>query len=135
MQLLIKDAAVCTNPVPAGLAINGDSNLQLLTAAIENSEVIAIDFPQFVDGRGYSQARLLREQYRFQGELRATGNVLYDQLYFMSRCGFNSFLLNEEEVARVGGLVVLLEAFAEISLGYQPALDSTPVLSQLRRSI
>jgi uncharacterized protein (DUF934 family) len=53
--------------------------------------LIAVDFPQFSDGRGYSIARLLRERYAFSGELRAIGDVLRDQLYYLAQCGFNAF--------------------------------------------
>ena len=58
--------------------------------------VIAVDFPQFTDGRGYSIARLLRERYRYGGELRAVGDVLRDQLYLMAECGFDAFALRDE---------------------------------------
>jgi len=53
--------------------------------------LIAIDFPQFTDGRGYSTARLLRERHRYAGELRAVGDVLRDQLYLLAECGFDAF--------------------------------------------
>ena len=55
--------------------------------------VIAIDFPQFTDGRGYSHARLLRERYRYAGELRAIGDVARDQLYYLAQCGFDAFVI------------------------------------------
>src|SRR6266498_2660810 len=50
--------------------------------------LIAIDFPEFTDGRGYSIGRLLRDRYGFKGELRAIGDVLRDQLFALSECGF-----------------------------------------------
>jgi uncharacterized protein (DUF934 family) len=53
--------------------------------------VIAIYFPVFTDGRGYSQARLLRDRHGYIAELRAVGDVLRDQVYFLHRCGFNAF--------------------------------------------
>jgi uncharacterized protein (DUF934 family) len=58
--------------------------------------LIAIDFPKFVDGRGYSSARLLREKHRFGGELRAIGNVLHDQLYYLRQCGFDAFVVQAD---------------------------------------
>ena len=61
--------------------------------------VIAVEFPQFTDGRGYSIARLLRERYRYTGELRAVGDVLRDQLYLMAECGFDAFALREDRDA------------------------------------
>ncbi|MDX1803158.1 MAG: DUF934 domain-containing protein [Alcanivorax sp.] len=53
--------------------------------------LVAIHFPAFKDGRGYSYARELRSRYRFEGEIRAVGDVLRDQLFYMQRCGFNAF--------------------------------------------
>jgi len=58
--------------------------------------VIAVDFPKFVDGRGYSIARLLRERYGDHGELRAIGDVLRDQLYALAECGFDAFSVRED---------------------------------------
>src|SRR5690242_13288086 len=57
--------------------------------------VIAIDFPQFTDGRGYSHARLLRERYGYTGELRAIGDVQRDQLYYLTQCGFDAFAIRD----------------------------------------
>ena len=61
--------------------------------------LIAIDFPSFNDGRGYSTARLLRERLRFAGELRAVGDVLRDQLFLLAECGFDAFSLREDRDA------------------------------------
>ena len=60
--------------------------------------LIAVNFPRFVDGRGYSIA-LLRERYGYSGELRAIGDVLPDQLQFMKRCGFDAFALRPDKDA------------------------------------
>lgn len=64
-------------------------------SALQALPVIAINFPVFTDGRGFSIARLLRERFAYRGELRAIGYVLRDQLCFMKRCGFDSFALPE----------------------------------------
>ena len=58
-------------------------------------------FPSFRDGRGYSQAYLLRTRLGWRGELRAVGDVLRDQLYFLHHCGFDAFLLRAEPEDRV----------------------------------
>lgn len=75
--------------------------------------LIAVNFPKFVDGRGYSTARLLRERYLFTGELRAMGDVLLDQLFYMKRCGFNSFALRPDRSATraLAGLTVFSECY------------------------
>src|SRR5262245_44008773 len=62
-------------------------------AQLQRAPLIAIEFPKFVDGRGYSSARLLRDRLGYTGELRAVGDVLHDQLFYMSRVGFDSFSL------------------------------------------
>jgi uncharacterized protein (DUF934 family) len=80
--------------------------------------LIAIEFPQFKDGRGYSYARLLRERYRYPHEIRAIGNVLRDQLLPMWRCGINAFELDAGR-----SLEDALTAFDDFSVRYQPAAD------------
>jgi uncharacterized protein (DUF934 family) len=80
--------------------------------------LIAIEFPRFTDGRGYSIARQLRDRYRFTGELRAVGWVLRDQLFYMERCGFNAF-----EVKPGKPLDSALQAFGEFSVTYQAGVD------------
>jgi uncharacterized protein (DUF934 family) len=62
--------------------------------------LIAVDFPQFTDGRGYSTARLLREKYAFRGELRAVGDVLRDQLRCLAASGFDAFALRGDRDAQ-----------------------------------
>ena len=59
--------------------------------------VVAVNFPKFGDGRGFSTARLLRERYGWKGELRAIGDIFRDQLFYLESCGFNSFVLREGE--------------------------------------
>ncbi|HYQ99406.1 MAG TPA: DUF934 domain-containing protein [Casimicrobiaceae bacterium] len=67
-----------------------------LAADVGTLPVIAIDFPKFTDGRGYSIARLLRERQGFTGELRAVGDVLRDQLFALWQCGFDAFALRAD---------------------------------------
>jgi len=64
---------------------------------LSDSAAIAIDFPAFTDGRGYTLARLLRERYRYAGEIRAVGDVLVDQLDYMRRCGFTAMALRDDQ--------------------------------------
>lgn len=77
--------------------------------------LVAVEFPKFTDGRGYTTARLLRERHGYQGELRAIGHVLRDQLFYMHRVGFDAF-----ELAPGKSLTDALEAFSEFSVTYQP---------------
>jgi len=71
-------------------ALFAHSSLTDLQAHIS---LIAIDFPAYTDGRGYSLAQLLRQQYGWQGELRAVGDVMIDTMHYLARCGFDSFLV------------------------------------------
>jgi uncharacterized protein (DUF934 family) len=80
--------------------------------------LVGAQFPGPSDGRGYTQGRLLRERWKFAGELRATGYVRRDQLFFLARCGFNSFELPEGEIDTGR------DALATFSAAYQPANDA-----------
>ena len=84
--------------------------------------VIAVDFPSFNDGRGYSIARLLRDRHGFRGELRAIGDVLRDQLYALAECGFDAFAVragrNAEEA--LAGLADFAGVYAATSRTPQP---------------
>ena len=79
------------------LQITNDADLAELVAsgALEGVQRIELQFPKFTDGRAYSQALLLRRRYRFAGDIRATGDVLIDQLVQMQRTGFSSAVLRE----------------------------------------
>ncbi|MBL8386234.1 MAG: DUF934 domain-containing protein [Burkholderiales bacterium] len=81
---------------------------------VERLPVIAVQFPQFADGRGYSTARLLRARHGFRGQLRAFGEVLRDQLFYLERVGFNAFALKEGR-----NVADALAAFADFSEAYQ----------------
>lgn len=85
-------------------------------SALDCISLLTIDFPLFSDGRGYSLARILREQLHYCGELRAVGDVLHDQLFYLSRCGFNAFDLKPHV-----NIEHALQAFNSFSRTYQPA--------------
>ena len=110
-----------------GVCINGDDDTHEVAKDIEHFDLIALDFPAFVDGRSYSHARLLRDRYSFKGELRAVGDVLRDQLFYMQRCGINSFQLREDK-----NLEDALNAFSEISVKYQIAADGAEPIYKYR---
>jgi len=79
-----------------GLLLNGDENPADFLGDIRLLKIIAVDFPVFTDGRGFSIGNLLRERYAYKGELRACGGFIRDQLYYLKRCGFNSFQFNKD---------------------------------------
>jgi uncharacterized protein (DUF934 family) len=78
-----------------GLLLQPDERAEDIAADLAHFAVIAVNFPKFVDGRGYSTASLLRQRYKYQGELRAVGDVLHDQLFFYQRVGFDSYALKD----------------------------------------
>lgn len=96
---------------------------------LEHVTLVAVEFPKFGDGRGYSIARTLRDQLRYRGELRAVGNVLRDQLFYMARCGFDSFALQPGK-----DIVGALAAFEDFSVTYQAAADEPlPLYRRVQR--
>lgn len=95
-----------------GLLISPDDDVENLQLPLAELTLIAIDFPSFRDGRGYSQAYLLRRRLGWKGELRAVGDVLRDQLSHMRQCGFDSFAVRadksvEDAVKGLAGMSVL----------------------------
>lgn len=82
-----------------GVWLGPDDDVESLQPWLGVLALIAIDFPSFRDGRGYSQAYLLRTRLGWQGELRAIGDVLRDQLSHMRQCGFDSFAVREDKSA------------------------------------
>ena len=100
-----------------GVVLRSDE-LPELIQHIERLPLIAIDFPKFGDGRGYTSARLLRTRFGYTGELRAVGDVLHDQLFYMARCGIDSFALKAGK-----DIEGALRAFDDFSVAYQAAAD------------
>jgi uncharacterized protein (DUF934 family) len=107
-----------------GVLWPNDRRIAELAPWLGHLALVALQFPKFRDGRAYSQARLLRETYRFRGTLRATGDVLRDQFHFLLRAGFDSF-----EVKKPADAHAFVEAASRYSVVYQPSADGrTPAL-------
>ena len=102
---------------PIGLTVSPTATLVPATDALDGIATVVIPFVKFTDGRGYSLARRLRDEFNYRGEIRATGEVLLDQLPLMLRCGFDAFVVGHEPTRRalVNGH---LPAITEV---YQPA--------------
>ena len=105
-----------------GLRLPNTANPVSLNGEVHRFALIALEFPNFKDGRAYSQARLLRARLGYKGELRATGNVLRDQLLFMRRAGFDSFEVDGERAKAENWA----QAFGEFDVFYQPSSDNRP---------
>jgi uncharacterized protein (DUF934 family) len=95
-----------------------EHDLTALQPHLSSLALIAVFFGTTGDGRGYTQARLLRERYGYKGELRAVGKIRIDQMYFLARCGFNAFELLDGEDPQAA--IAQLERF---SVAYQPGVD------------
>ena len=113
---------------PLGVVLSAAHKVEQLAPHLSRFALIAAEFPGPSEGRGYTQARLLRERWNFKGELRATGYVHRDQLFFMARCGFNSFELPDASIEDAHA------AFSTFSAAYQPSNDSGLAV-KLRRDI
>ncbi|MBI4195787.1 MAG: DUF934 domain-containing protein [Betaproteobacteria bacterium] len=101
-----------------GVRLDAHEGPEEIADDIARFEVIAVHFPKFTDGRGYSTARLLRDRYGYKGELRAIGDVQRDQLLYLSRCGFDAFALKEGRDAEAA-----LGAFSDFSEAYQSSVE------------
>lgn len=119
-QCLLPLAQYLAQALPAahGVRLSPADDPFALVPHLHRTPLIAIDFPVFTDGRGYSIASLLRNRCRYDGDLRATGDVLIDQLFYLRRVGFSSFALraDQDRERAVGAL----RTFSEV---YQGAAD------------
>jgi uncharacterized protein (DUF934 family) len=114
MQISIRNRQIVDKPSPPDLVLEPTDDPALLAGALAGVRVIAVNFPKYGDGRGYSIARLLRERNGYRGELRATGAVARDNLRAMAQCGFDAFELRDGEDAQAA-----LAAFDDFSEAYQ----------------
>jgi uncharacterized protein (DUF934 family) len=101
-----------------GVWLDSDEQAAALEPSLDKLQLVALNFPAFMDGRAYSTAANLRQHYQYSGEIRAIGDVLRDQLFYMRRCGFNSFELQDNvklEEAR--------SAFSDFTDSYQATIE------------
>jgi uncharacterized protein (DUF934 family) len=117
-------------PAAAGHALllrPEDQDLASLQPYLGNLPLIVIQFANSGEGRGYSQARLLRDRFGYAGELRASGAVRIDQVYFLARCGFNAFDLVDGE-----NLDAALAQLGRFSVAYQQGTAKALTSPRLR---
>jgi len=112
-----------------GVWLASDERAESLKDDVASLPLIAIDFPTFADGRGYSIAYQLRARLGYKGELRAIGDVLRDQLFYMARVGFNAFATREDR-----SIDDALKGLTDFSEAYQTAWDrKTPLFRRVKR--
>lgn len=123
--------AFISSPHVIGLLVAPGDNVEEVAGDLSRFSSIAVSFPAFTDGRGYSTARLLIERFGYDGELRAIGDVLQDQVPHMQRCGFNAFVvthaatrkaLEEGRLPAVSLYMQPVGASAEVPVGTRPFL-------------
>ena len=112
---------------PVGVWLDSHEEPEAIAADLDRFSVVAVNFPKFADGRGYSIARLLRERYGYAGELRSIGDVLQDQLYFMKRCGFDAYAVRADK-----DIEAALAGLTDFSESYQTAVDQPQPLFRRR---
>jgi uncharacterized protein (DUF934 family) len=126
-RLLADPSALLRRAAPTGVIWPNDRKVAELAPHLGGLALVGLVFPVFKDGRAFSQARLLREQYGFAGELRATGQVLRDQFLFMLRAGFDAF-----EVTKEADAAAFAETVRRYSIFYQPTGDGRPTVHDAR---
>ncbi|WP_424192461.1 DUF934 domain-containing protein [Ampullimonas aquatilis] len=120
-------ARVSEHHWPIGVWLAPEEDPAELAEELTKLALIAVDFPASKDGRGYSAARLLRERYGYKGELRAIGDVLHDEIFYMQRCGFNSFVMRADQ--DINAAATALNTFG---VKYQGAYDDPVPLFRKR---
>ncbi len=110
-----------------GVWLDSADDVHQLGASAAQLPIIAINFPGFMDGRGFSMGRILRDRYGFKGELRAIGQFIRDQLCYLRRVGFNAFALSDD--INTEGALASLNDFTEY---YQAGVDQPTPLFRRR---
>jgi len=114
---LTEQQSIASRQGQTAVWLNSNEIPESIAGYLDRLPLVALNFPEFKDGRPYSSARELRQRWRYQGEIRAVGDVLRDQLFFMKRCGFDAFLLREDQ-----NLDAALSAFHDFQDAYQPGI-------------
>ena len=119
---LADDALLAGDNRPLGVLIAPGDDVEAIGDEIHRFAVVAVAFPAFTDGRGYSTARILREFMGYRGDIRAVGNVLLDQIPLMRRCGIDAFVVTNETARRR----LASGDTAEVDIYLQPATLAEP---------
>jgi uncharacterized protein (DUF934 family) len=131
LSRLQQDESVRTAPhLRLGVALPVDQPAEVLAPYLDRVSLVAVNFPTFRDGRGFTQAHSLRERLAFRHEIRATGNILPDQYAFLLRCGITTIDMQDGS-----DLAAWQKAADRFCFAYQPSVLKEPVLSGLRRTI
>ena len=114
---------------PIGVQLKSGEEPSAIADQLDRIGLVALEFPAYRNGRAFSYARLLRERYGYEGEVRAVGAVLRDQFYFLVRCGFDALEVRDEITPEV-----FAESIGTFTHPYQPSTDrAEPVMSLRQR--
>lgn len=97
-----------------GVRVNPDSSIEEIANDLKHIDLIELDFTDFADGRLFSYAWLLKNRYRYQGEIRATGHYMSGQVFYLSRVGVDSFTVEKDE-----DLPAVLASLNDFTVKYQ----------------
>lgn len=122
-----RKADILARQQPVGLLLQPADDPADIASELAGVAAIAVLFPKFADGRGYSIARLLRERYGYTGELRAVGDVLQDQMFYMQRVGFDAFAVRADR--SIEKALAALDTFSD---AYQTGVDQPQPLFRRR---
>lgn len=112
-----------------GVVVQPGDDVLTLAGTLDDVALVAVAFPKFTDGRGYSSARLVRDRLGYTGELRAVGHVLPDQVFYMRRVGFDALELADGKSADTA-----IAQLKEFSVTYQAAADDArPLFRRVTR--
>ena len=129
LKVWLAQRAALQGRAPLGVWLASDERPEELKGEIEKFAVIAIDFPKFADGRGYSIAYNLRARLGYSGELRAIGDVLRDQMFYMQRVGFDAFAPRPDR-----DIQDALKGLSDFSETYQTSVDQKfPLFRRVQR--
>ncbi|PLR26595.1 oxidoreductase [Caulobacter zeae] len=121
------DTLLSSNSRRVGVRIEPAEEVEALAYDLPRLSVVALAFPKYRDGRAYTSARLLRERLKYEGEVRAVGDVLQEQAGFMVRCGFDAFEPNDG--ATPEAWTKAANRFRHV---YQRAVDARPIAADER---
>jgi len=119
--------ALLARNTPVGIQLQSSENPETLGADVHHFALIALEFPKFRDGRAFSWARMLRTRLGYEGEIRAVGDFLYDQVNYQHRVGFDAW-----EVPDHFTIEMFNRALTEMTYVYQPSTDGRTTIRQLR---
>ena len=127
---LNEDETLRSRDGKVGIRLKNDQSPAQVADDLDAFDVFVLEFPKYTDGRAYSAARLLRDRYGFDGEVRASGDVLIDQYGMMRRCGFNAY-----EIKDSADITAWEAAEKRISSHYQPAADGVAAIWAKRHNL